>query len=101
MQLQPARSLDLLRLLQEALTNVFKHSRASRVEVRIERQGERLHVQVRDDGIGVPQAPDKSPAGGGAGLASMRLRATRLGGELRVHAAMPGTELLLDMPLAA
>ncbi len=102
LQLEPARSLDLLRLLQEALTNVFKHSRAQRVDVRIAREGERLHLQVRDDGIGLA-GTDKVVRidGGGAGFASMRLRAQRLGGELRVQAAMPGTELLLDMPLAA
>ncbi len=102
LQLEPARSLDLLRLLQEALTNVFKHSRAQRVDVRIARVGQRLQVQVRDDGIGLA-GTDKVVRidGGGAGFASMRLRAQRLGGELRVQAARPGTELLLDMPLAA
>jgi len=102
LQLEPARSLDLLRLLQEALTNAFKHSRAQRVDVRIAREGERLRLQVRDDGVGLAEAGSVARIdGGGAGFASMRLRAQRLGGELRVRAAMPGTELLLDMPLAA
>src|SRR5690606_7413576 len=53
LHLEPARSLDLLRLLQEALTNVFKHSRATRVDVRIHRDGDRLHLQVVDDGVGL------------------------------------------------
>jgi signal transduction histidine kinase len=96
-----ARSLDLLRLLQEALTNAFKHSRASNVEVRVERDGERVAVSVRDDGAGV-QARDASghDLGGGAGFASMRLRAQRLGGALRVESGPSGTALHLEFALA-
>ena len=101
LHLGPARSLDLLRLLQEALTNVFKHSRASRVDVRIARDGDRLQLQVRDDGVGLADAVKTPIVGGGAGMASMRLRANRLGGELRVVQRELGTELHVDMPLAA
>jgi signal transduction histidine kinase len=103
-QLGAARSLDLLRLLQEALTNVFKHSHAQRVDVRISCDGDRLQLQVRDDGVGLPDAGSSNVvpiAGGGAGFASMRLRAQRLGGELRIDRAGPGTALQLEFPLAA
>lgn len=100
--LDSARSLDLLRLLQEALTNVFKHSRAQRVDVRVARVGERMQVQVRDDGRGLAgNHVPKSIEGGGAGFASMRLRAQRLGGVLQVASAEHGTELHLEFPLAA
>ena len=101
LHLEPGRSLDLLRLLQEALTNVFKHSRARRVEVSLERRDERLLLQVRDDGVGLPAVPGPGLHGGGAGLASMHLRARRLGGALEVTDAAPGTLLRLDLPLAA
>lgn len=100
-RLEPARSLDLLRLLQEALTNVFKHSRARHVEVRLAREGERLRVQVIDDGVGLAGAAGPRAEGGGAGFASMRLRAQRLGASLEVRDAGPGTELRMEMPLAA
>lgn len=99
--LEPARSLDLLRLLQEALTNVFKHSRARCVDVRIEREGARLRLGVADDGVGPTGMAAPRADGGGAGFASMRLRAQRLGASLEVRDAAPGTELRLDMPLAA
>lgn len=99
--LEPARSLDLLRLLQEALTNVFKHSRASRVEVAIARDGERLRLRVVDNGVGLAATANAHVGGGGAGLASMRLRAQRLGASLDVRDAGPGTALWLEMPLAA
>lgn len=105
LQLGPGRSLDLLRLLQEALTNVFKHSRAARVDIQLQRAGSRLTLRVRDDGIGLvgaALAPAQGRAGG-AGLASMRHRAQRLGGELRIGDASDGkgTTLELDLPLAA
>lgn len=100
LHLEPARSLDLLRLLQEALTNVFKHSRASRVDIRIAREGERLRLQVTDDGVGLRDAGGPRIEGGGAGFASMRLRAQRLGGVLDVRDVAPGTALRLEMPLA-
>jgi len=96
------RSLDLLRLLQEALTNVFKHSRARRVDIRVRRSGDRLRLQVEDDGVGLPAAGTAAAAVGGAGLASMRQRAHRLGAELDVRArdGAPGTRVALDVPLA-
>lgn len=101
LHLEPARSLDLLRLLQEALTNVFKHSRASRVEVRIARDGDRLHLRVADDGVGLQATDSPRVDGGGAGFASMRLRAQRLGGALDVRDGAPGTDLRLELPLPA
>ncbi len=102
LHLEPARSLDLLRLLQEALTNVFKHSHAQRVDVRVAKVGDEVQVQVRDDGRGLTASDQpKHVAGGGAGFASMRLRAQRLGGELKIVDAAPGTELELAFPLAS
>lgn len=101
LHLEPARSLDLLRLLQEALTNVFKHSQASRVDVQVIRTGARLQLQVADDGIGLPGKASTPAAGGGTGFASMRLRAQRLGGQLQLRPRQRGTELWLEIPLAA
>lgn len=102
LQLGPGRSLDLLRLLQEALTNVFKHSRAARVDVRLQRAGDRLQLHVRDDGVGLASARAPAEARVGAGLASMRHRAQRLGAELRIAGDIEGkgTTLELDLPLA-
>lgn len=102
LELGSARSLDLLRLLQEALTNVFKHSRARNAQVRVERIDDALHLRVRDDGQGLPPEDGAKPlASGGAGFASMRLRATRLGGQLQVQSAPGTTELRLTFPLTA
>jgi signal transduction histidine kinase len=93
LHLGPARSLDLLRLLQEALTNVLKHSGAARVDVAVTHDGQHLHVQVRDDGRGF----DSSIPASGTGLASLRARAARLGGEFALQASPDGgVTLCLD-----
>lgn len=47
-----SQSLDLLRFLQEALTNVLKHSASRRVDVAVPRAGAELRLSVRDDGCG-------------------------------------------------
>lgn len=82
LKLDAARGLDLLRLLQEALTNVLKHSGATRVEVSLWRARARLQIEVRDDGRGFAVAADAPTHG--AGLASLRARAARLGCALEI-----------------
>jgi signal transduction histidine kinase len=77
----------------EALANVAKHAEASRVEVRIEREGERLFVDIRDDGIGGARAE-------GAGLRGLADRAEALGGRLAVQSPEgAGTRVLVELPL--
>ena len=99
-ELGPSRSLDLLRLLQEGLTNVFKHSRAQRVDVHLRRQGDNLHLRIDDDGVGLSSRETPET---GTGLASMRLRARRLGGDLQVSSCDggAGTRLALQLSLSA
>ncbi len=95
LRLPSARTLDVLRFLQEALTNVMKHSGASEVEILVRGAADTLELAVTDNGIGIGEAP-----GHGAGMSSMRARARRLGGELhcdsvpgRTRIAMRGTLL--------
>jgi signal transduction histidine kinase len=88
LRLGPSQTLDLLRLLQEALGNVLKHSGANRVEVRLAWQPPCLRIEVRDDGCGF--TPDTAR---GAGMPSMEARARRLGGALRVE-SVPGRTVL-------
>jgi two-component system sensor histidine kinase UhpB len=85
----------LYRLLQEALTNISRHADASQVRVRLQHQGARLRLLVRDNGRGAAQ-----PQRPGVGLYSMRERARSLGGELRII-SHPGAgwALALSMPL--
>jgi len=98
LELPPSQSLDLLRFLQEALTNVLKHSAGHRVDVAVTRADAELQLSVRDDGCGfVVDGADKRA---GAGLRSLRTRARRLGAELQLHSRPGETQLVLRMPLA-
>ena len=77
------------RILQEALTNVLKHARASQVDVEIVRRAGEIELAVRDDGVG--RAADGSPRrDGGHGLPGMHERVTLLGGELTAGACTGG-----------
>ena len=98
LELPPSQSLDLLRFLQEALTNVLKHSAGRRVDVAVARAGAELQLSVRDDGRGF--VVDGADKGAGAGLRSLRTRARRLGAELQLQSRPGQTQLALRMPLA-
>jgi len=99
--LQPSAShgLDLLRFIQEALTNVLKHSGARQAEVLLRRDGQMLEIAVWDDGRGFDAAAPATPASaGGAGLRNMRARAGRLGGALHIASRPGDTRLSLRLP---
>jgi signal transduction histidine kinase len=98
LELPPSQSLDLLRFLQEALTNVLKHSASRRVDVAVTRAGAELQLSVRDEGRGF--TVDGSEQATGAGLRSLRARAHRLGADLQLRSRPGETQLALRMPLA-
>src|SRR5215203_2405610 len=93
-----AAEVTVLRVVQEALVNVQKHAHASRVVVRLERQGEWLLVGVADDGKTLLHSANGG-VGMGTGLLSMRERAELLGGTLNVdNRPGGGTDLLAHIP---
>ena len=84
------------RMVAEALTNIAKHAEATSAAVTIERAGDRLVVEVRDDGRGGAD-PDR-----GTGLAGLRNRVTGLGGTMHVVSPVGGpTTLLVEIPCAS
>jgi signal transduction histidine kinase len=89
-------SLQLLRIAQEALTNVLKHARATHVQVRLREVDDMLELEVQDDGCGTTAAN-----GGGRGLANMRKRAQQLGGAVSVEGGAGGTRIALRVPVNA
>jgi signal transduction histidine kinase len=88
-ELPPEASIHVYRVVQEALNNTARHSRASQAWVSVERGKGQLQVEVRDDGAGFD--PEASP-GEGLGLMGMRERAQHLRGVLNIesHPAPPG-----------
>jgi signal transduction histidine kinase len=92
----PHDALQLLRIVQEALTNVLKHARATQVQVSLRHRAGQLELQVQDDGIGHAAAPSV----GGRGLAGMRARAAKLGAKLDLTQDEHGMRVALALPLA-
>jgi len=90
---------EIYRIGREALVNAFLHSGAKRVELELEYSDNELRLRVRDNGCGIdPQVVEKG-RDGHWGLASMRERATRLGGVVKVLSSPTvGTEVELCVP---
>ncbi len=90
-------ALQILRVLQEALTNALKHSGARAVDVFVRVAGTpaRLVLRVHDDGSGF----DTTGPLGGRGLAGMHRRARKVGAELDVRSGPKGSLVSLDVPL--
>lgn len=88
----------LFRLLQEALNNVERHARASRIDVVLTREADRLLLQFRDNGCGFDvEAVAQSPRRG-LGLDSMRERLEALGGQFDISSGSSGTLLSARLP---
>jgi len=77
--LPPGLDLAAYRVIQEAVTNVIKHSGLSRTTITIEYQAEGLTIEVADDGTSAPPGPAQ---GTGRGLVGLRERVSLYGGEL-------------------
>ena len=90
----------LLRIAQEAVTNVLKHAGASRIGVNLHLEAHNLHLRIGDNGRGFDQQDVFSSRAGHFGLIGMRERAERLGGELRLESNPgAGTEVEVTVPL--
>ena len=91
----------LFRFVQESLTNVAKHAKASRVEIRLLHDTEEVQCSVRDDGAGFDLNEVLSRKGSrGLGLVRIRERVASLGGTVSIHSIQGmGTELLVTIPL--
>ena len=78
---------ELYHIAQEALNNTLKHAHAQRVDIYLSFSETSVKLQVCDDGVGFDAA---NPSRGGQGLAGMRERAQRIGGDLSVESAAGG-----------
>jgi signal transduction histidine kinase len=95
--LDPLLATALFRIFQESLTNVTRHSRASRVSVTLEHRGTDLVLEVRDDGVGIESVDAASTRS--IGLTGMRERAQLVGGSLSVTGAPgAGTTVRAQVP---
>jgi two-component system sensor histidine kinase UhpB len=88
--------LTIYRIVQEALTNAFRHSKATQIAIAIEPDHDDRAIQVRIEDNGVGLNPDHA---GGLGLTGMRERAMALGGRLTVTSTSKGVSVEATVPL--
>jgi signal transduction histidine kinase len=98
-RLPTAVETALYRVVQEAMTNVVRHARATRVDVLAEHRGDRVMVMIEDDGVGFE--PDRVQRGNHFGLLGLAERAEALGGTLTVESRPGGgTTVVVEVPSA-
>ena len=90
----------LLRIAQEAVTNVLKHAGASRIWVKLHMEARKIYLRIVDNGRGFDQQDVFSDLAGHFGVIGMRERAERLGGKLNLKSRPgEGTEVEVTVPL--
>jgi signal transduction histidine kinase len=89
----------VFRCAQEALTNVARHARASKVVLSLTAHGDNLVVTLADNGVGLGARVDAGERGPGLGLAGMRERLEAVGGDLTILSGKSGTTLTIQAPL--
>jgi PAS domain S-box-containing protein len=97
------RETALFRIVQEALSNVHRHSSSKTAEIRLERRGEDLVLTISDAGRGiidVPSGKGDAMRTLGVGIAGMRARLKQLGGTLEIRSGASGTTLIATLPQA-
>jgi PAS domain S-box-containing protein len=98
-RLDPLLEGTIFRIVQEALTNIKRHSRAKRAEVKLLERGKLLYLEIRDWGVGfdMTQVSDDR-----FGLKGIRKRADLLGGHAKIVSKPgEGTRIIVDLPLTA
>ncbi len=96
--------LTLLRILQEALTNIQRHSKSARAGVRLATDGESATLKIWDHGVGLPAGMVQHFYGNGinvgVGLAGMRERVRERQGRFEIHSDSRGTAISATLPFA-
>ena len=98
-QLDETRAIELFRIVQESLTNVRRHARATRVDIALATDGQHYVLEVRDNGCGFdPRQPKRQSFG----LVGIRERALKLDGSADIDSAPGrGTRLCVRFPVAS
>jgi signal transduction histidine kinase len=102
MILPPGMELQLVRIIQESLTNVRKHAKATTATVDVRKRDGKLLLAVNDNGVGFSQAIRSRGVFPRFGLSTMRERAESIGGTFSVESAPgAGTTVRVEIPMPA
>lgn len=99
-QLMPTDEIQIMHIVQESLSNIRKHARATHVKVMVRREIDRIEITVLDNGVGFdPQNDPNCLSDRHVGLKIMRERAHRIGGECRIESTLgQGSRVTLILP---
>jgi signal transduction histidine kinase len=99
---KPELETAIFRIIQEALTNVLRHSEARKAWITIGALDSQVTVTVRDDGKGIPKHVAELRSGSvGIGISGMRQRVKEFGGQVHLKNANPGTLVEVAIPIGA
>jgi signal transduction histidine kinase len=97
--------LALFRVVQESLSNIRRHSEATKARIKLVRHDGAVRMEINDNGKGIPpQVLARSGHGNqviGVGILGMRERLAQLGGILDIESSQAGTTVKVSVPLAA
>ncbi len=97
--LNPTQSLNLMRIIQEALNNARKYAEATHFSISFVKDIDSLTVELKDNGIGIDTSSSKENTGGN-GINNMRSRSTLIGGQFYFRSELNiGTTITLSLPL--
>lgn len=96
-RLNDEQATTLFRIFQETLTNVARHSGASKVDIRLGEEDDHIYMKVRDNGVGITR--EEKEASSSLGLIGMRERTQLMGGDVRIEGEKgEGTLVTLYIP---
>jgi PAS domain S-box-containing protein len=101
-KLSPGLEITSYRIVQEAITNILRHSNAKNIRVELWSLAGKLHIKIIDDGEGfnVQEARMRAVSGGSIGILSMQERVELVGGSFDVHSEKgKGTEIYAILPV--
>jgi two-component system sensor histidine kinase DegS len=102
LRLPSSMEIAVYRIVQEALNNIRKHANASKINLQLQFQEDKLLVKIGDNGKGfdLSQTLDSAISVGHVGLLGMKQRAEMLGGDLRIKTGEgTGTTIILSLPI--
>jgi signal transduction histidine kinase len=101
-RLEPELEMTVFKIVQEALTNVFRHAEAQRAVVELEQRDGAVRVMIADDGKGIGEGvAELAPSGYGIGVIGIKQRVEEYSGRLTVKNTGPGTLVEANLPLQA
>jgi PAS domain S-box-containing protein len=101
-RMNPETETAIFRIIQEALTNVHRHSGSSSATVRLVQDAESIAVEVKDRGKGMPATETQSrTARIGVGIQGMRERVRQLGGRFEIKSGQQGTTIVAILPVSS